>query len=425
MIDYKSLILNDLLNKYEKSAHFRGKAKINRRIFFKPDRKTLPAYFAGDRPQEKEALHQVVRQLREQGILAVEWVPGEKNNLLKRVSLNLDKIDAAYAAISRTPRLAALAELDRLLADAATDIKTPWIRKFFADCRNEIARGLNWPSLLPEEKTELEGVLRALKGLEAKGEEDLLERVFSIRYLGGSKNFSGKVKSAVIAIAAAYCLQDDELADEDILHELGIIKTTEELLLSGPLVIELRGERMDFSPFPCGVVLDTQMAHTLEIAGCRARRVLLVENKTNFHYLVRRGLPEDLLLIYLGGFPSPKKRLFLEKLRDYYADNTGQRDAVFLHWGDIDWGGLRIYMFLRENVLPSLQPLFMDKETLLAYREMGESLNPSYRNKLLKLRENPKYAAFWELITLMLELDIKLEQEALLADRNFTCRFPC
>jgi hypothetical protein len=26
---------------------------------------------------------------------------------------------------------------------------------------------------------------------------------------------------------------------------------------------------------------------------------------------------------------------------------------------------------------------------------------------------------------LMLELDIKLEQEALLADRNFTCRFPC
>ncbi|MDO9535734.1 MAG: DUF2220 family protein [Bacillota bacterium] len=417
MIDYKSLILNDLLTKYEHSAHFYGKAKINRRIFFKLDRKTVPAYFAGDRPQEKEALHQTVRELNKQGILTVEWIQGEKNNLLKQVSLNLDNIDSAYAIIGRIPRLVELAEVNRLIEAAALEVKTLWIKDFFCDCRNEITKQVSWPLLLPKDMVELELVLKALKGLDAKGEEDLLERIFSIRYLSGSKSFSRKVKASLIAIAASYYLKDDELADEDILHELGIIKTTEELLLSGPLVIELRGERMDLSPFTCGAVLDTQMAHTLEIVDCRANRVLLVENKTNFHYLARKGLPADMLLIYLGGFPGPKKRLFLAKLHAFCAC---KHQVTFLHWGDIDWGGLRIYMFLRENVLPSLRPVYMDKETLLTYKTMGESLSPSYRSKLIKLMQNNKYSTFFELITLMLELNIKLEQEALLAGDSFS-----
>jgi hypothetical protein len=46
-------------------------------------------------------------------------------------------------------------------------------------------------------------------------------------------------------------------------------------------------------------------------------------------------------------------------------------------------------------------------------------LNPVYRKRLEKLGQSPQYAVFHGLISLMLELNIKLEQEALLVDDNF------
>ena len=413
-MDYKSLLLNDLLTKYENSAHFHGVARVNRRILFTFNKKSVPAYFAGDRPQVKEALHQTVKELERQGILAVEWIPGEKNNLLRRVSLNLNKTEEAYAAIGRIPRMDQLAEVNRLVEDAASGIKTHWIREFLLYCQDEITQQLTWPALLPKERPELELLLKALKGLDVKGDEDILERVFSIRYLGGSKLYSRKVKTSLIAIVRCFFLTDSELSDEDILYELGIIKTTEELLLSGPLIVELRGQRIDLSPFAFGAVLDTQAAHELKIVNVQAKRVLLVENKTNFHYLTRDGLPPDMLLIYLGGFPGPRKRLLLAKIYDFCRSQR----VSFWHWGDIDWGGFRIFMFLRENVMPSLCPVYMDEKTLLACRDMTENISLSYRSKLINLKENPKYECFFGLIDLMLELNIKLEQEALLADKN-------
>jgi len=377
----------------------------------------MPAYLAGENPQVKEAVHQTVKELNKKGILEVEWVPGEKGNLLKRVSLNLDRIEAAYKLTGRVPKRTELEEINNSIQAVKDAIKAPWIKEFLSFCQEEISTRLTLPSSLPKEKQQLELVLKALQGLDQKGEEEVLERVFSIRYLGDSKLFTRKVRPYIINAARSYYLQDVELTAEDVLYELGLVKTTEEFLLAGPLLIEIQGKPVDLALLSFGTVIDTQMVNDIKIGELKARKVLLVENKTNFHYLTRKGLPADLLLIYLGGFPGPKKRQFLTCLYSFCRDN--KRQVEFIHWGDLDWGGLRIHQLLREKAIPTLRPLYMDAKTLLAYKNMGESLSSSYRNKLIKQRQSSQYEVFHSLIDLMLELNIKLEQEALLADNNF------
>lgn len=416
-MDLISLILNDLLDKYERSSHFHGTARVKRRIFFHFNQQNLPDYIAGERPGFKEALHQAVRELEKRDLLAVEWVPGEKNNLLKRADLNLLKIGEAYALIGRTPKRSMLDEISGIIRDAMEGLSAPWITAYLAGCRDTIESTLTLPASLPTEKKEIVLLLEALRGLDHKGEAEMLERVFSIKYLGESKLFTRKLKAFLVAAARRHYPGGMELSGEDILHELGLVKTTEELLLAGPLSLVVRGRTIDLAPLAFGTVIDTQLADELEIAGLEALKVLLVENKTNYHYLVRRGLPGGLAVIYLGGFPGPKKRRFLASLLAFCLENN--REVDFIHWGDLDWGGICIHQLLKEKALPGLRSVYMDEETLLTYRHMGESFGSSYRGRLLKLKQSPRYAAFHKLIELMLELNLRLEQEALLADENF------
>ncbi len=416
-MDYTAMILEKLLDKYERSAHYYHTARINRRICFNIDRQTMPAYITGEDPVLKETLHQAVREMSERELITVEWVRGETNNLLEKVCLNLEQIEEAYTRAGRKPKRALISEMGDMLGETAAELRTPWISAFLAKCRETVVATLELPRSLPSGKGDLALLLQALRGLDHKGEDEMLERVFSIRYLGDSKVFTRKVKSPLIAVAREGFLQDPDLAAEDVLHELGIVKTTEELLLAGPLRLAIKGRTVDFTPLDFGAVIDTQVGDSLQIAGLEAEKVLLVENKTNYHALLRRGLSGDLLLIYLGGFPGPRKRRFLARLYVYCREQN--LPVQFLHWGDIDWGGLRIHQILKEQAFPTLKPLFMDCETLLAHRHMAEQFPDSYRHRLEKLKQSPRYSHFHALIDLMCAQNIRLEQEALLADPNF------
>ncbi|MBT9173055.1 MAG: hypothetical protein DDT21_01445 [Syntrophomonadaceae bacterium] len=413
-MNYGATILNSLLDRYERSAHFFGAARTNRRIAFNFNRETMPEYFSGEQPLIKAAIHQAAVELQAEGLVRLEWLRGEKGNLLKRVVLNLEELPGAYRFVGRTPRFEQLAALQALIKQKASQTNLPWIKKFLSCCETELAERRLMPSLLPPEKSDQQLLLKALAGLEQKGETEMPERVFSLRYLGGSKLLSGRVRGSLAAAAREYLLQDAELPEEDVLAELGIVKTSNELLLAGPLSLRIRCLDVRLSPLVFGAVVDTQMNKETKITEVSTDRIILIENKTNFHELARRGLAETMLLIYLGGFPGPGKRRFLADLHHFCVRE--RPSARFFHWGDIDWGGFKIHRLLKEHAFPGLIPLFMDGETLLKYQEAGEQLTAAYRTKLEKMKKDPAYTGFTALIDLMLELNIRLEQEALLAD---------
>lgn len=422
-MNYGAAILNALLDRYEKSAHFYGTARTNRRIVFNFNRETMPEYFSGEQPLVKAAVHQAVSELQAGRLVNLEWLRGEKGNLLKRVVLNLEELAGAYQLVGRTPRFEQLAELQALVSQAASQTNLPWIKEFLSGCETELAERRVMPSLLPPERIEQELLLKALAGIDHKGETEMPERVFSLRYLGGSKLLSGRVRGSLVAVAREYLLRDADLPEGDVLAELGIVKTSSELLLAGPLSLRIRGLDVRLSPLVFGAVVDTQMGKETEIHEVATDRIILIENKTNFHELARQGLAETMLLIYLGGFPGPGKRRFLVALHDYCARE--RPSARFFHWGDIDWGGFKIHRLLKDHAVPGLIPLFMDKETLLKYQEAGEQLTAAYRTKLEKIKKDPAYAEFFRLIELMLKLNIRLEQEALLAEGDLQLAPDC
>lgn len=415
-MNYRQHLLDVLLDKYENSAHFHGNAQVNRRVALPFTKNSLPVYFAGDLPREKAAIHQAVAELQASGLLTVEWLPGEKGNLIKRIALNLDALPEAYHLTARTPKADQLDIFAEMIRQTLAVIPAGWMHDVLTDTLHSLQNSRNLPFPFPAEAAALRLLLQALAGLADKGEAEIPERIFSIRYLGHSKHFAGKTRGALISLARSRLLPDPDLSDEDILAELGLVRTSAEILLAGPLVLAMDDTAVDLSPLTFGAVIDSHQAARAHIIALQTSQILLVENKTIFHELIRQNVTRRMLLIYLGGFPGPAKRRFLQSL-NMHAQQSG---AAVWHWGDIDYGGFRIFSVLQEQVFPHIRPLFMDEATLLHCREMAEPLQASYRQKLVSLQQDARFGPFHAVIALMLAENIRLEQEAVLAAPGFS-----
>lgn len=410
-MDFQGHILNVLLDKYEASRHYQGDAVVNRKVRFSFKRRNMPAYWDIEHPHVKLAIHQSVQELAKQGILSLTWLPFEKGNLLDDVVLNLEKLDEAYSLVNRVPKSEAVDQLQERLKELERQITLPWIKVFLNGAREESLSSKGFPPLVPQEPEERELLFQALLGLEELQGRQISERVFSKKYLGNSKVFQRKLKKRLATIAKQFIFDNQEISDDDIMAELGIEKTTEEMLLKGSLAFKYKDQVIDYGMFPFGGIIDTSFARQMEINWVNAKVVLTVENKSNFHYLASKELPSYILLIYTGGFPGPRKRELLSKISAFDLEN--QLDIAYYHWGDIDVGGFRIYKVL-QKVLPKLEPLFMDLETTKEYQEYGEEINKAYSSQLQKLLEDQNYQEFQEVIIYLLENKVRLEQEALL-----------
>lgn len=408
-MDIKKHILNQLLDKYENSMHYQGKAKVNRKIALALTPQILPWYWDSDRPHLKQAVHEVVEELAGEGILLFKWQPFEKGNLLESVWLNLENVNFAYQVVGRKPKIDKVQEAIKELEILLPAFNQDWIKKFLGDCLEHLRGVKDFPTLWPVTQEERDLLRKALTGLEDKKDQVLLERVFSLKYLGNSKILQREVKGRLARIAGQYLLKNAELSEDEILLELGIERISEEVLVSGPISFLFGDREVDYSIFPFGGVIDTKCLPQIEISSLKANKIITIENKANFHYLVSRNLANDSLLVYLGGFPGPRKRNFLAAL--HHVNPA----APFYHWGDIDLGGFRIFAVLR-RVVPELKPLNMDEATLIRFKDYSDELEDNYSKQLAKLLDKLEYEMFWPVVRLMLKEKIRLEQEALLVE---------
>ncbi|MDR3585659.1 MAG: DUF2220 family protein [Desulfosporosinus sp.] len=396
----KKLILSKLLTKYEGSKHARGEEQIQRRVSLKTQ--DYPEYQKQDLGLHK-SFHQAVLELAAQGLVEIEWVQFERGNLIKTVHLVLAKVEESYLMAERKPKLDVLGELEDQLVNL--HLLSPWSKDFMSDCLEELWNKLRYPSQLPTEPDKLKLLLDTLVGLEAKGSEEMLERIFSKRYLGNSKLFERHVRHRLTGILHRYH-KDSDLEEEALLAEVGLVRATSEVLIAGPVQLYLKGKTLDISPFCYGLGLGNETLSEAEVAPGRWLRIISVENKATFREFLRKGIDEYTLLICLGGFAGPIKRKFLAKLYQ-----TREESVQYYHWGDLDYGGLQIFNHLR-TCWPSLQPMLMDLETYQSFLEFGEPFEDDYGGKLQRLLGREEFVCFHELISAMLKQKETLEQEA-------------
>jgi len=410
MMDYKVEILHLLLNKYEKSRYYYGDAQVKRRIILKFNKKEFPLYNI-EKAEVKEAVHYAVMELKQMGVIEFQWMKFEEGNLLDKAILNIEKVHTAYKLAGRKAKQDIVTEAWQKLKFFRNDIKTAWMCNFLDKMVMEIETKKVLPEYIPAGEEELGLLLNTFKGIEDKGPDEMLERIFSRKYLGGSKIFEKKMRNRIARIAKDFMLEQEDLEKEEVLQYIGIIKSSEELLFSGPLVIRLFDEVIDFTPFCYGASMNTEMIKDFVVDKLAVKRVISIENKAVYLEYIKRQKKVDEFIIYLGGFYSPVKRIFLEKIYEYVQENNIRME--FYHWGDIDLGGFKIFVQLKNNIIKELHPLNMDVNILRKYARYGDPFSESYRKKVKKLLEKEEYEVFYGAIKAMLELGIKLEQEAL------------
>ena len=89
--------------------------------------------------------------------------------------------------------------------------------------------------------------------------------------------------------------------------------------------------------------------------------------------------------------------------------------AEYLHWGDIDVGGFRMFARLKGQIVPELMPYRMDRASLEAYRGQAmEITSAAYLKTLERMENHPEYEVFHEVISLMRRERIRLEQEQMI-----------
>lgn len=171
--------------------------------------------------------------------------------------------------------------------------------------------------------------------------------------------------------------------------------------IAGPLILQSDHQTFDLTPFVAGVAIPATTLNHVTAHRCDGSAVVTVENSTSFSEFIT-AKPASTLAIYTGGFAGPAVVGMLSKIR------AGRPELPFLHWGDLDVGGLRILAHLRKN-LGEVKPLAMDVAVCDLYLKRSQPLNANEREGLMQLRAESMLIDCVELIDHLLRTDRKLE----------------
>lgn len=275
-------------------------------------------------------LHQALRSAERMGAVGLDWMRGRE--IIERVMLT----DPAAAARFLGRPLAGddVERAFRFLADLLATAPE-WVRLLGDEARHRLSRrsaawGLDADAALLQERFTL---LRAIA--EGKG-EGMAPRTFCRRIGLDSKAY--EKHAAGLAAMIRHALGLDEAGIEAV---LGFQSYLPPILIRGPVRVSA----------PDGIEMDGLVSPYLPIAAewgehirplPAARGVLTIENLTSFHRQVRECPEDDLIVLYLGGFPNRSVRSALARL--------SASGLPVHHWGDVDAGGVRIARHLRAIV---------------------------------------------------------------------------
>lgn len=234
--------------------------------------------------------------------------------------------------------------------------------------------------------------------------EFIWERIFSAKVFYDSKAFKREYRKRLFTILKDYSPYYVEGMNEDELFAMHEIHSYAQTLeCKGPLQYLIDNKiRVDSSVNIYGTVLNTQtMEHATPVALPGCKRIMTIENKANYENMVYR---EDTLYIYCHGQPSPKEIRFLKGLVEIVDS-----ECTFHHWGDMDLGGITIFLSLQEKVFPKLMPYKMDELHFRAALKAGAGIELKAGTR--KLLEAKDAGILCNLKKVILETNMTIEQE--------------
>ena len=414
------LVLNLLLDRYERSKWFFegfSKQRVLMRASDVPEISALE-----ENADAWRALLDALKRLKQESVVDFSWVRFETGHLVDEIWLvtQVEAVSKAYSLAGRKPKADGLLELEHQICDALPEFRERSdLKCFLEECLETVRLRRRMPRFFSEDSVLNGDILKFLAVADAAGsqsdsdEGDMMERVVSTRLYGDSKYFERFVKGKVLSVLRY--LDTEELSDDQLLLQRGVTRWPQIFEFAGAVdVVFDDGSIVSYAALRDGAYINSEtLRRVISVRFGDLRRILFIENKANYVDYVLHRRQSDELVIYHGGVFSPAGgRWFslLSEARRLYCPS-----AACFHWSDIDLGGFRIFVRLRNTYFPDLIPFLMDADTLRKNREMCMSISGNaYRQKLERLLQNPDYSVFYSAIQLMLQENIRLEQEALL-----------
>ncbi|MDF2942342.1 MAG: hypothetical protein K0S01_1200 [Herbinix sp.] len=384
-------LIDLILDQYERSSKWKGDLSGNASFRVEEEHYKLLG---------KSTLIQEAKKLEEEQLIRIRWVKGYTNEDIEKVEYSLSNIEQFYIQSNRTPKHQFIGLKMDMVQDFCRQIRSPWIREYTEqEVLPRLYKGTDKHSI-----EELQKLYLCFMGLD-KLEAPIFKRIFSKRFLKNSKVFEKEFQDKIIRIARKYSTEiEDTMEDTEVLSQLYIEEYAQELSVKGSLRLEVSGYSIDTGIFPYGTVLNTQTIKNATILdNLQITKVLTIENKANY---VSEPYEEGKLIIFSHGYFSPLEREFLRQLRNKLE---GQ-EVTYLHSGDLDYGGVRIFQYIRKRIFPEVQAYRMDLETFEQYISYGEPIESAPLEKLKRIDE-PRLQ---EVINQIIKTGLVIEQEVYL-----------
>ena len=185
-----------------------------------------------------------------------------------------------------------------------------------------------------------------------------------------TKRFEKIYQSAVLSVLKQYSpLYEEGMSDEELLTAHGILTYAQTLEFKGAVSYRIDdGPAISTAAQIYGTMFNKQtLENAVPISIVGIRQIMTVENKANYEKMQFRP---DTLYIFCHGFFSPPERKFLSRVVALAGTDT-----EYFHWGDMDYGGIRIFKFLQKNLFPKLKPWKMDVTDYKMALQMGASIS--------------------------------------------------
>ena len=392
--------LEELIKKYESSKSSYNENQVNQTfslvLYSRTKRKDkvgerlFKRYIDGDDYDYYLECNETFKELEKIGYCTFKY----QNERCEEIILNTDKIQEIYAELGKTPKIVvdnqAIAHIEQLLSSGDD---APQTKAFLQMLLERLQAHQSCKSFF-NDLDDLNRTITAAKALETNASETYI-RNFSKHVLGDSKALEN-MGAKILKVFPAYDSFDVLLVE----HLIYKVKTP--TLVKGPLAIDVAGQRFDLGLLEGEFAFSSSVLDATSFLSCQANKVITIENQTTFYDYQ----DEDAVIVYLGGYASGNRIRLLKLLHDRFPH------LAFYHFGDIDWGGFQIFDHLCNVTGIAFELLHMDIETLKKYQGESIHLNDDDRRRLSKYLEKDDNR-FKDVISYMLEHNVKLEQESL------------
>ncbi len=411
----QELLLSRLLDKYEKSKHLMQPGTSSRRVMLRVEKKELPEY-QYENAQIRDEWNAVVKALEAQGLISVQWVSGRP--VFSSVALNLEHLSECYRITGRKHPKELAQSVTDLVTSQLSQVTTDWIIAWRDYICQQARTAYRVPPYCREDLSLLHKLLTAFVTYDALQGEAITMRAFSSRCYQNTKIFEREVRDTFLRTALQYsaglaeACQQENLGEREQLAYLGIYARPELYECSGNCVIKTDvGELQIAALSPYGLALpSTAVDAIVSLDLSKIRRIVFIENKTNYDEFIISELRPDELAVYHGGFLSPQKRNFFEKIA---ASSPEPITVVF--WADIDLGGFQMFEGL-QRIFPQLSPMRMSAEDVVTHHVNGLKRPKPYLEQVRTAVESEKYPYFRKAMEKILEYGVTIEQETFLTD---------